>query len=96
MLAKVDLIVNEFLEILVNDIQDDATLALGLIPDEDEFDEKFPFKQEIEEKKKKEEEEKRLIILPSTSAPSPVPKAKVDKIVDIAREKYEKALKELQ
>lgn len=44
MLAKVDLIVNEFLEILVNDIQDDETLALGLIPDEDDFAEKFPFK----------------------------------------------------
>ena len=59
-----ELIVEEFMDILIADVSDDPTMALDIIPNEEDFYEKFPFKQQREEeeerdRRRREEEEKK-------------------------------------
>ena len=64
-LDKVELIVEEFMGILVSDVQDDPTLVINAkAHDEEDFADKFPFKQlreeeEERERKRREDEEER-------------------------------------
>ena len=85
------------MDILVADVEDDPNLVIGTILDEENFAEKFPFKEQREaeerERKRREEEEqekKRKVQVPQIQV-------KVGKKPDeIAREKYDKEMKELQ
>lgn len=84
------------MDILVADVQDDPNLVLGGVLDEDDFADKFPFKElkeaeERERKRREEEEEER-----KRQASVPKIQVKVGKRPDeIAREKYDKEMKEL-
>jgi hypothetical protein len=61
----VELIVEELMGILVSDVQDDPTLVINAkAHDEEDFADKFPFKQlreeeEERERKRREDEEER-------------------------------------
>jgi hypothetical protein len=95
-LDQVELIVEEFMDILVGDIEADPELVIGRVLNEDDFADKFPFLEEIrrqqeeEARRLKEEEEKKAAEAARRE------EAKAAKRPDeAARERYEQEVKKL-
>lgn len=83
------MITEEFLDILVNDIQESRDLILGEVHDEAQFKTKFPFNQE------KEEELPPPPMIPTVKVETKKAMEDVKTVEDLAREKYEKDVKKL-
>jgi hypothetical protein len=77
----------EYFKILLEDLQQNSDLALGRVPEEKDFLDKFPFNLE----KIKEE-------VKQASKPAPVisPPKNVKSPYDVQKEKYEEELKKVQ
>lgn len=90
-----DAMVEEFLEIMMNDIKENPDLIVGKPPSVDQFKDKFPFNLESDES----EEEVKPIQLPQVNVVKVEPVVKPPPVKtedDLARERYEAAVKKLQ